>query len=76
MEVQTFLSEEDKAEIYQESKDWFDANDDGAYGLRKNWNVQPPAKEKPAKEARQAALQALSYRRWRFRQRNLSLRTS
>ena len=46
MEVQTFLSEEDKAEIYQESKDWFDANDDGAYGLRKNWNVQPPAKER------------------------------
>ena len=45
MEVQTFLSEEDKAEIYQESKDWFDANDDGAYGLRKNWNVQPPAQE-------------------------------
>ena len=30
----------------QEAEDWFNANDDGAYGLRKNWNVQPPAKER------------------------------
>lgn len=40
MEVQTFLEDTRK-----EAEDWFRENDDGTYGLRKNWNVQPPVQE-------------------------------
>lgn len=40
MEVQTFLEDTRK-----EAEDWFNANDDGTFALRKNWNTQPPAQE-------------------------------
>lgn len=50
MEVQNFLSEEAKEDIRREAEAAFEAQNDGTYGLRKNWNVQPPAKEKPRRK--------------------------
>ena len=43
------FSEEDTAIIdsgQREAEAAFEAQNDGTYGLRKNWNVQPPAKER------------------------------
>ena len=50
MEVQNFLSEEAKEDIRREAEAAFEAQNDGTYGLRKNWNVQPPAKERPQRK--------------------------